>query len=189
MSARLRQRKAGFTLVELGVVLAVLGSALMLVTGILVTAGKGYAQVSTDAHGHDSLRDVLERMSADVRRSAQDRIAVDVSGADWDSVTLQVPVRYTGTTTLWGAGGQIGNFVFYYVDDHGDLVRVMLDSALAFTGQREVLAQGLDRARNGEKGFTVVQDGDRYTISLRVLMEGRGEAWTRELETAATVRN
>ena len=37
MSAAHRQREAGFTLVELAVVLAVLGSALMMVTGILVT--------------------------------------------------------------------------------------------------------------------------------------------------------
>ncbi len=189
MSRRLRQNGSGFTVVELAVVLTVTGTVLMMVTGILVTAGRGYNQVSTDAHGHDSLRRTLERVSADIRRSAQDRIAVDESQADWDAITLQLPVRYTGTTTLWGDGDRTMNFIFYYVDEDRDLVRVRLDRYLQFTGQREILAQDVDRARDGRKGFSAVRNGDTVTISLRVLVEGDGNPWPRELVTAATVRN
>ena len=176
-------------MVEMAVAAAILGSVLMMVTGILVVAGRGYRAVSTDAHGHDSLRTALGRLSADLRRSAPDRIAVDTSAADWDSLTLQVPVAYVGGATTWGAKGQVGNFIFYYVDDHSDLVRVMLDGTFAPTGQREILAQGVDRWRDGQKGFSLAQNGDSFTVSLRLLMEGGGTPWTREFVTAVTVRN
>ena len=139
--------------------------------------------------GQDSLRMALERLAGEIRRSSRDRIAVDNADGDRDAITLQEPVRFTGVSTLWGADGEVGNYLFYYVDGDGDLMRATLDSDMEFTGKRTLLARGVDEARDGEKGLGVVQDGDTFTLRLRLVMRTDGTLWTREYSTAVAVRN
>ncbi len=186
-----RAARGGFTLVEV-MIASALVAVIALAVVVLATSSNNAvttAQESTDSNF--SLRQALGRISNDLRQSSPPAITI-VPGTDYDSVDLQMPVSYTGSTITWGASGIAGWHVQVLVDgDYGHLVRRVVDSAGTRTTADEVLARNVDASFEGFKGFSVVTDNDGlYQVSLRVVAQsGHGPAWRRTETTTVHVRN
>jgi len=181
----------GTSLLEISIAAAVL---IIVVGGTYATvlrASDSWGAVVKTTDVQHTGRETMLRLTEEIKRGAN--VKIDASNAHADVVSFQVPLALSGAEVVWGAtkthlitGQKLvkpGWWIQYRVvnrrlkDGSFDrmLVRRVLDGYGYPVGGDERIADHVDVARLGKKGFTVVRTGDLYSIRLRLLkVEGRG---------------
>jgi prepilin-type N-terminal cleavage/methylation domain-containing protein len=182
-----RHRQSGFTLVEVAIVAAIAGILLIGMAMMVRSTNEAYTTVSEDTDANFSLRQALNRISDEMRQSNTSVVQI-TSGTDYDSIDLQVPVSYAGSTVSWGAAGTAGWHIRYLVED-GWLIRRIVDGTGTVKQTDQVLARNVDVLFGGQKGFSVTASGGLYQITVRVTAQRGARVWRRMETTSVTTRN
>ncbi len=182
------QQQQGFTLIEVAIVAVILS--------IIVLAMMVFTRVTDEAHQTTvdnsnmtfNTRRALERMTGEIRRSDDGHVTVDKSDPLYDSIELQVPLRVTDGTVIWGASGRNGWKIRYLVEND-TLIRRVVSAGGVTMEMDQVMANHVDDDAGTGKGFSVTKNGGLLTLSVRVVAERSGRKWSREVTTAVSVRN
>ena len=166
----------------------ILGVMLMAVMVFTRSTQNAYESVSQDTELTFNTRRAVERIADDLRRSDADHVTVDHTNPDYDSVELQVPLLMKAGTVEWGAEREVGWKIQYLVED-GNLIRRVVDASGVRMRMDEVLAVRVDSLWDGKKGFSITENGDLLTLTVRVVSRDSGRRWWRQITTAVSLRN
>jgi prepilin-type N-terminal cleavage/methylation domain-containing protein len=196
-----RARRAGFTLIEMAVAVALL----------VVVVGNVY-MVLADSSKAMNRKSVAVDTEVQARR-ALDRIALAVIGASRASLwtTLEAPNHSSELNLVTNLGVQDGEPVWSdpqrielvegptnevtWLENpsQADEKRVVWARNVASFAEGEIPGNGIDDNANGledEKGLSFDVDGDSVTIHLTIEKHGpEGQTATRRLSTLVTCRN
>lgn len=209
--------RAGFTLIELAVAIAILGLVMGSIMGVMESAKKGYGQGSTATLVQTLSRRALDRIASELENAGQGTLLPNPLNIACDDLVFQsvIGVDEVAGTPIFGnstrlrfayGGGDTNNGL----DDDGDGLidegRVILtrnylaaneSSVVIARGVNELaegeLANGLDDNGNGladERGFSMTLQGNLLILRLtvsRVSAEGTTTVSTNE--TAVSFRN
>jgi len=180
-------RRFGFTLMELLIVTIVAVLVFQVVVMLVSRSGQAYDTVTRDTQTNFEMRNAMDRIGGELRGSAEAVIQIDDSDYDSDVLTYQVPVGRTSSGIIWGAG-RIPGWRIKLFASNGQLMRRVVDET-GQTRDEQVLANHIDDAFMGSKGFSVTEDDGLTSIELRSLVQTGGRSWRKTVRSSVVVRN
>ena len=192
--------RAGFTLIEVGVAIAVGLILLATITGVVLATTQSMDQVSRTTAIDGNLSRALEVFLRDFREAALDTVAVSDADPDRDSVRFQTIGPRTGASRRVGAIDESNVFqenwsVTFLVDGAGNLFRSLRNGSGSLVAMRRI-ASGIDARFDGgagfEKGFAVTRVAGTNLYDILIRMRGSyrdGAPLRREIRTTVLLRN
>lgn len=161
--------RTGFTLVEAAVALGIGLILVGVLANVFLKSTHSLDYVVRDSVSLGDIRDVVAGICSELRRSRVASVVIDSSDSNHDTLTLQISSG--GASPIYGAEDQNGVFQadwhVRYAVSGSDLVRFVLDSSYA-TQSSSVVAQNVDTAFGGTKGFVVTSTGSIYNVTVRL---------------------
>jgi hypothetical protein len=162
-------RTTGVSLLELSIAMGV-GITLMAVLGrILIGTTNSLDYIVKDSVSVQDIEDTVTTIRDEIRDSKPSAITI-TTGTDNDTLTFQ-DSRLVGTTMDYGTEDSSGAWqsawsVRYRVVGT-NLVREVMNSGGASVSSSTV-AQSLDTATGAPKGFSVIKNGNLYTVLITI---------------------
>lgn len=178
----------GFTLIEVAIVLVI--ASLFIVAAMVFTRAtdESYRTTAQSADITFNTRRALETLSNELRHTDLTHLTITTTNPLFDLVEVQLPLKVTAGTVVWGADGTSGWKVRYLVEN-GALIRRVVTATGTIAQMDRVLADGVDPSAAEGKCFSVSRTGSLLTISVRVVGQRDGRSWARQLTTAVSLRN
>ena len=168
---RPRGRDAGYSLLEVGIAVG-LGATLLTVLGnILISTTDSMDYMVKDSITLEDIKETVNTVTSELQSSQKTSITI-ISGANYDTITLQVYRDPPGATPpSYGAEDQSGAFntgwSIRYRVTAPNLLREVLDGGGTVRWSM-IVAEDVDTAFGGQKGFAVVKNGNLYSVNLRI---------------------
>jgi type II secretory pathway pseudopilin PulG len=193
--------RAGFTLVEIMVSTVIFMSVAWALKDTVLMADRSREAVFDRATSNGNMRDASRDLAREFKAAQASTMTVTAGAYGNSDVTVQHPIK-VGTLDTWGiedpriAGGapQAGWSVRITVQDitlGGEVVRRLLRQVLDDGGllkRQEVLLAGLS-LDPATPGFTVIQTGDVWAVTLALQEQGETDRDGRKLDFHFRTRN
>jgi prepilin-type N-terminal cleavage/methylation domain-containing protein len=192
--------RAGFTMIELMVGLALLGLIIVNVYMVLADSSKAYGSKTVQANTEMQLRRTLDRIALAVMSSSRGTLwtATD-SPLSESELHFETSLGMENGVPIWSDPQKIGltpgegQQVTWFQNPGGaNEKRIVWSKWIADFAKGELL-NGIDDNGNGlidEKGLSFVVDGNSVTIRLTIQQPGPQGTWvTKNLEATVTCRN
>lgn len=165
------RRDAGYSLLEVAVA-AGLGATLLTVLGnILVSSTASMDYMVKDAITLGDIKETVNTVTSELQNSQKTTITI-VPSTNYDTLTLRVYCDPPGVTPpSYGAEDQNGTFntgwSIRYRVTAPNLLREVLDGGGTIRWSM-IVAEDVDTLSGGLKGFSVVKNGNLYSVNLRI---------------------
>lgn len=194
-----QERRAGFTLLELTMALALTAIVAVKAHGALATASEATSRQTREIVLEDQARRVLRQIGYEIMGSNRETLIPDVATPmSTQDLRFQVSLGVQDGEVVWADPEQVAmeedrNQVFWCENPGTDDERRVVWTSLVAPFLEGEIPNGMDDNGNGlidEKGLSFVVDGDSVTTYLTLERIGPdGETFTQTERSTVTCRN
>lgn len=184
-------RESGFTLLELAIALAIGATVVSILGSVLIGSTNSLAYIMEDCVALEDIDDVVNGVRDELRESRTSSITINTGSLN-DTVTLQQS-QDGGAAMVYGADDQYGNFqtdwsIRYQVSG-SDLLREVLNTS-GNVQSSGIVAQGIDITDGGQKGFSVIRNGNLYVVLVTINKSfPDGNGYSKTMQSTVRVMN